>query len=245
MNIIYKSLIYGVIVQLILVVSLFAQNTTKLKNFLWEKDFKSLIKNYAEENIKFSEEGNIQRRMEARSYIEKEGLRVQVFAGSDQKNAEAYADKMTKLRLDSVYIDESSGIFRVQIGNFSDRIEAEKMLDRLRFAGITNAWIINTIIHVPKVLSAEKVEEVTQAVADKEDRFLFSIQILVTSSYQKALLFQRKLKNSFSEEIWLNQQNGLWKILLGKFNDESNARSRLEVVRASGYPDAWLTQIDN
>ena len=225
---------------------LIGQTSPELKNFLWDKDFKSLIENYAEESVTLEEKGTIQQKIEARSYIEGEGLRVQVFAGLDKNNAESIVQQMTSLNLDSVYLREDDGLYKVQIGNFSERLEAEKMLDKLRYAGVSNAWIVSTTIHTPKTA----VQDTTfvpepPGVSDAAERFLYAIQVFVTGNYDKAQTYQQQLSRAFQEEVWIKEQDGLWKILLGKFGDESYARNRLEEIRTQGYPDAWLTQISN
>jgi hypothetical protein len=223
-----------------------SQTSPELKNFLWDKDFKSLIENYAEDSVTLQEQGTLQRKIEARSYQELEGLRVQVFAGLDKNNAEFIVQQMTSLDLDSVYLQEDNGLYKVQIGNFSERLEAEKMLDKLRYAGVSNAWIVTTTIHTPKIA----VQDTTgvpepPAVSDAGERFLYSIQVFVTGNYDKAQAYQQQLSTSFQEDVWIKEQDSLWKILLGKYNDESFARNRLEQIRAQGYPDAWLTQVSN
>jgi hypothetical protein len=225
---------------------LFSQTSPELKNFLWDKDFKSLIDNYAEEKMVLTEQGNFQRKLEARSYREVEGMRVQVFAGLDKNNAESIVQQMTSLKLDSVYLREDQGLYKVQIGNFTERLEAEKMLDKLRYAGVPNVWIVTTTIHVPKTLVRDStVVQQTSTVSDAGERFLYAIQVFVTGNYDKAQTYQQQLSMTFQEEAWIKEQDGLWKILLGKYNDESFARNRLEQVRTQGYPDAWLTQIGN
>jgi hypothetical protein len=225
---------------------LFSQTSPELKNFLWDKDFKSLIDNYAEEKVVLTEQGNFQRKLEARSYREVEGMRVQVFAGLDKNNAESIVQQMTSLKLDSVYLREDQGLYKVQIGNFTERLEAEKMLDKLRYAGVSNAWIVSTTIHTPKTA----VQDTTfvpepPAISDAAERFLYAIQVFVTGNYNKAQSYQQQLIRAFQEEVWIKEQDGLWKILLGKFGDESYARNRLEQIRTQGYPDAWLTQLSN
>jgi|GEM_PF-2707561 len=225
---------------------LFSQTSPELKNFLWDKDFKSLIDNYAEEKVILTEQGNFQRKLEARSYQEVEGMRVQVFAGLDKNNAESMVQHITNLGLDSVYIREDQGLYKVQIGNFTERIEAEKMLDKLRYAGVSNAWIVTTTIHIPKSMVQDSTAiQQKPLVSDAGERFLYAIQVFVTGNYDRAQTYQQQLSMTFQEEAWIKEQDGLWKILLGKYNDESFARDRLEQIRTQGYPDAWLTQIGN
>jgi hypothetical protein len=223
---------------------LFCQKSTELKNFLWEREFIEMIDSFSEETIILKDEGEIQKRLNRRSYNEVHGLRVQVFAGIDRNNADNLKEKLIQLQIDSVYMDQANGLFKVQIGNFIERLEAEKMLDKLRFHGITNTWIVETIIHVPKMritLDTSKIEEDIS----HETSLNYAIQIFVTGDQEKASLIKKNLSDRLNEKIWIKQQGNLWKILVGKFQDEEQARIIMERIRESGFPDAWLTQVND
>jgi len=219
-----------------------AQMSSDLKKFLWERDFNELITNYAEENIVLKEKGEFKKRIEQRSFIEVKGFRVQTFAGSSKENSAAMADQLTQLNLDSVYIIEDQGLFKVQIGNFIERLDAERMLDQLRFRNISNCWIVETVVHLPKkpVTHPDKApppEEITTSE--------FSIQLFVTKSEQRAKEFSVKFTRQLGEPSRLIQSGEFWKVLCGNYDEESRARQRLDEIRNSGYPDAWITQVND
>ncbi len=220
-----------------------AQVSGKLKEFLWQRDFKELIETFADEEVVLQEEGLIAERERNRSYVEIPGLRVQTFAGSRKEAAQQMAEKLQQLRLDSVYVVEEGGLYKVQIGNFRQRLEAEKMLDRLRFAGIDNAWIVQTQIHWPKDSLQIAPEEKVAASGEWERKTTFAIQIFVSTDRQKA----EELGQAFSRKLGLKtsivQQNGFWKVLAGRFRDEASARRELERIQSAGFPDAWVTQV--
>jgi hypothetical protein len=220
-----------------------AQMKTELKNFLHTKDFSTLIKKYAEEEVKLWDAGDSLHHIEARPYLEMPGMRIQVFAGSDMKNAEIKAGEVSSLGLDSVYIIEETGMYKVQVGNFSDRREAEIMLDQLRFAGISNAWITQSSIHVQKDSSQLPEHNLTDDAVNKFN-ITYSIQVFVTGDKEKAKLLTEKFSSKFNENAWVIQQGVYWKILLGKFASEESARMKLKEIRNSGFSDAWLMQLE-
>ncbi len=221
---------------------LIAQSTGNLKEFLWQKDFIEIIENYAEEKIILHDPGLWQKQISQRSYTEEPGYRIQVFAGALEENARSTAASLETLGLDSVYIVEQNGLFKVQLGNFQERLEAEKMLDQLRFKRISNAWIVQTPIHIPKNLSALPSGEMDTDTAALPP-FIYTIQIFVTSEATKAQRVLESLKNIPIQEGWVVRAGDLWKVVVGSFEDESAAREALQVIRSSGYPDAWITQI--
>ena len=220
---------------------IFAQMSHELKTFLWQKDIDRLIADYAEEKIILKDQGDIKERMERRSFLETKGYRVQTFAGSDRENAEKLAIHLINLNLDSVYVVEEQGLFKVQIGNFTEKLEAEKMLDLLRFQDISNTWIVETLIHVPKQPIATPVAITFETESSSPN---FAIQLFVTKDKRKAEEFSEKFSEELGDSSRVFQTAEFWKVLSGRYIQESKARDRLEEIRNSGYPDAWITQIN-
>ncbi|HOK23698.1 MAG TPA: SPOR domain-containing protein [Candidatus Hydrothermia bacterium] len=81
------------------------------------------------------------------------GWRVQIYAFSDNARAElAYQD--AKLRLNvPVYMEYLAGLddtpYKIRVGNFLTRQEAEKYRDFLRENGYIDAFIVETQVEVP------------------------------------------------------------------------------------------------
>lgn len=221
-----------------------AQISEDLKDFLWEQDFRELLQSYADEQVFLKDSGDRLERLENRSYVEKPGFRVQVFAGAAENNAHTIARRVQTLQPDSVYVVEDQGLYKVQIGNFARRLEAQKMLDRLYYAGVENAWIVKTTIHFPKTRLPEKVSSTGTTSVQPEKEFSFSIQLFVTNSPEKAQALSEKFARTVDFPVWIKPQNGLWKILTGKFEKELQAREYLTKIRKAGFSDAWLTQVE-
>jgi hypothetical protein len=240
----HKAFILSSVFCQIILVSLQAQISGDLKQFLWQKNFSELIENYAEEKITLQDEGLWQKQFSQRSYREEPGLRVQLFAGAVEENAQTAAADIRSLSLDSVYVSEENGLFKVQLGNYQERLEAEKMLDQLRFRGITNAWIVQTTIHIPKdsvnqALPAESGED-----SSEYSPLIYTIQIFVTRDAANAEQVLQSLQNRLEQEGWVIRSGDFWKVVVGNFQEEAAAREFLNLLRSSGFPDAWLTQVN-
>lgn len=218
-----------------------AQTSKELKAFLWKNNFRDMIQKYGQETLTLQDSGLAAQRLNARRYVEVPGFRVQLFAGSSRERAEQVAGRLQHLNLDSVYVVVDNGLYKVQLGNFSERLEAAKMLDRLRFRGETNAWIVQATIHKPKQpVSADSVRAET---AGGEERLAFAIQLFVTGDAHKAQRLQSAFSRKFSLNIRLIKQGDFWKVLAGSFPREEDARRRLKEIQAAGFPDAWITQV--
>lgn len=240
----HKAFILSSVFCQIILVSLQAQISGDLKQFLWQKNFSELIENYAEEKITLQDEGLWQKQFSQRSYNEEPGLRVQLFAGAVEENAQTAVADIQSLSLDSVYVLEENGLFKVQLGNYQERLAAEKMLDQLRFRGITNAWIVQTTIHVPK----DSVNQALPAESGKDSSeyspLIYTIQIFVTRDAANAEQVLQSLQNRLEQEGWVIRSGDFWKVVVGNFPEEAAAREFLNVLRSSGFPDAWLTQVN-
>ena len=55
---------------------LHSQISDELRYYLWQKDFRYLIEKFAQEKITFRDKGDIRKRLEARPYVEKGGIRA-------------------------------------------------------------------------------------------------------------------------------------------------------------------------
>jgi len=79
------------------------------------------------------------------------GYRVQIFSGSDRKGAYAaqtkFQNKFPDLR---TYLTYHDPYFKVRIGDFRSRLEAEKMMQDLKYA-FTSLFIISEKINLPKL----------------------------------------------------------------------------------------------
>ena len=75
-----------------------------------------------------------------------EGFRVQVLATRDQVNGERLRNKLSESFLENIYIIFESPNYKVRMGNFIDRRDAETLRRNLAKKGYPSAWIIRTRI---------------------------------------------------------------------------------------------------
>lgn len=215
--------------------------TPKLKEFLTRNDIMELIQKYGQDNITLTIKGTEQIKIEQRSYNIAQGYRCQVFASADIGKAEEVAAKTKALQLDSVYVISSEdGLYKVQVGNFQDRKDALIMIDKLWYAGIEGAWIVETSIHIPKEKQPQEPAQV-----DMKSGFYYAVQVFNTSYPEKAQEFKATLERRFAEPITIIQQDDLWKIVIGHFDDHESAVALLDRMHDEGFIDAWVTQVVN
>ena len=79
-----------------------------------------------------------------------DGFRVQVFASSDREVAEnARGVAAQRLRLPG-YLDLEAGVYKVRVGNFVTRADADKALATIRAADYADAWIVASKVVVAR-----------------------------------------------------------------------------------------------
>ena len=79
-----------------------------------------------------------------------EGFRVQLLATKELVNAEQLKNKLLAILNQSIYITFEAPNYKVRMGNFFDRQQAERFRQILVRKGYPSAWIIRTRID-PKI----------------------------------------------------------------------------------------------
>lgn len=78
------------------------------------------------------------------------GFRVQVLATRYYKKADSLRVVLVKNYGTEVYIDFEAPNYKVRVGNFVTRNQAEKLQSELKSRGYENAWIIQTRVYAGK-----------------------------------------------------------------------------------------------
>ena len=79
------------------------------------------------------------------------GYRIQIFSGSDRKNAyDLQAKCQDRFPEMHTYLSYRDPNFKVKVGDFRSRIEAEKMIEEMR-PSFTGLYIISEKINLPKL----------------------------------------------------------------------------------------------
>ena len=74
----------------------------------------------------------------------KEVFRIQIFESSVASIARAEARRFQNIFGDTVYIDFETPLYKLRIGNFLNRKDAEEAVESISRLGAKDAWIIRT-----------------------------------------------------------------------------------------------------
>ena len=75
-----------------------------------------------------------------------EGFRIQIFESTVSSIARAEARRFQNILGDSVYIDFETPLYKLRIGNYIERKNAEKAVDAIQRLGAKDSWIVRTKI---------------------------------------------------------------------------------------------------
>ena len=80
------------------------------------------------------------------TFISVEGFRIQLLATQDRFNAEKFKSELGKIYKNKIYIIFEAPNYKVRVGDFINRKNAEEMRQNLSKKGYTTAWIIRSKI---------------------------------------------------------------------------------------------------
>ncbi|MBI4417517.1 MAG: SPOR domain-containing protein [Ignavibacteriales bacterium] len=84
--------------------------------------------------------------------VEVQGFRIQVFASSSIDEASAaQIVAREKVGTDSVYVVYDPPVYKVRVGDYATRLEANQRLPRLVHLGYTDAWVVSDKISLRRV----------------------------------------------------------------------------------------------
>lgn len=159
-------------------------------------------------------------------YNEVDGFRVQAFAGVDSLNTAKTADMIRHLIADTIYVFADKGLFKIQVGDYLYRPQAEDVRSELQRNGHNGAWVVQRLIRVPIQKDSTDIG--------------YKIQIAATELEKKAQKISEKASKITDFRSFYEQSGNLFKVYIGFFSNEAQARKQLEKIRQAGFPDAWL-----
>ncbi|MBN2857796.1 MAG: SPOR domain-containing protein [Candidatus Delongbacteria bacterium] len=155
------------------------------------------------------------------------GYRVQIFAARDKNNAEKVknlAMNDTKERVYVVLADDN--LYKVQVGDYLSRIDAEKMRDKLRaLPNYQDAFIQNTYVFYDTQTSDGS----------------YYIQV---GAFSTSLSAEEFIKTSLNTRGYENTSvqfdNNLYKVLVGGYGSNEEAATVKSKLQENGFEGTWI-----
>jgi len=74
------------------------------------------------------------------------GFRIQLYATRDIEKAKTVAESARQLFNEKTYIEYQEPLYKVRIGDYTTREQAERMRYRVTSSGFEDAWLVETTI---------------------------------------------------------------------------------------------------
>ena len=155
------------------------------------------------------------------------GYRVQVFAGMNKENAEAVRTQIQGNISHKVYIIVADNLYKVQVGDFQARLDAEELSVSLRndFPG---CFIQKTL-----VLAGDEV---------KQSFGKYFVQLGAFASKEGAKSFQTTVREfNYSNSI-IFEENEFYKVLIGAYKTREEAEEIKQKLIMIGFDGAWIVE---
>ena len=175
-------------------------------------------------------------------FKEVEGFRVQVFAGADSLSVRSIRAEIAAQTDDSVHYLIEKGLHKIQVGDYLYRYLADNMKTSMRQSGYPGAWVVQRTIIVPiDTTTADSItiqETGTDNPAEVSGKY--KIQLVATGTKERAEEIILQVQGKTTYRVFYEQSGNLYKVFVGLFESEPQAREELTKLRDLGYPDAWL-----
>ena len=147
-----------------------------------------------------------------------------------------------------VYREETkSGLWRIIIGDYASKEEANQTLKKIRAAGYTDAYVFEDTIVVPmksrKLLNpatfnAGESADLTSS-PNKNANEAYIIQVAVYTNID----FTNFLDIASVGDIYLEKSNELTKVAVGKYTSRTRAAKALKQLKTLGYNKAFIRAV--
>ncbi len=149
------------------------------------------------------------------------GFRVQIEAFQNSISAENIKIQAEKKLNSQGYVVEEDGLWKVRMGNFLSRSEAEKFKMEVKEKFYGGAFIVNSEIGIPT--------ENANVSTSKEK---YSLQVFAGTE-KNANSFAEKLRKISGEQVSVeySQMDGLFKVKVGNFKSRIEAKAATETFK--------------
>jgi len=165
---------------------------------------------------------------------EKDFFKIQVLATQTYDRAQEEKKRLREYTEKTIFLVLEKNLWKVQIGDFPAREEAEKECNLLQGLGWIDAWLI-------QFRSSIKPEK-TQDQTNLDLLTFYTVQLIATTNKTEAENMLKNLTLLDITDAALVKERDFWKIQVGHFSDYSEAVKMLNQVKKMGFNDSWIRE---
>ncbi len=174
----------------------------------------------------------------------KGNFRIQIYASSSKSQASMEADKALRKQQNNVFLTQEGLFWKVQIGEFMTRADADRAKNNLRQNGWTDCWILD--MKKNNTPAENKTPEIIKDIVPPKPVTSggYQIQILATNNKNAAEQLKDNVEKLGLTTVKIIFKNGYWKVRLGNYTSKQIARNELGKIKDIGFVDAWVVPAD-
>ncbi len=164
-------------------------------------------------------------------FRKKISYKIQIFASHSKEFSEDEANRVFIKISQPAEVVPSGDLWKVQVGSFAERKDAEIFREKLKNLGWSDAFIVDV------------EDEGLSGVKSKGESYeYFSIQVLASGSRTEARDLMKNLIDLELENVFIVFEENLWKVRVGRFNEKGQAERYLEKLKNIGFSDCWIVR---
>ncbi len=163
--------------------------------------------------------------------------KVQVFSATTEKHAQKIVDKInSELKISSAHIEKKRNFYRVIIGPFITKEEANRVKKECVKIGYKDAYILQS---GKTVQTQTQTNKSTQPTTTQIIKDFFTIQIGSFSSLSNAEKYRKEANKKLNRETFIIKEGKLYKVFVGKYKTHKEAETNIKDV-IKEYKDAFI-----
>lgn len=164
---------------------------------------------------------------------ERINYKIQIFVSKSKESSDNVAKRIIAEFTQPTEVISYGDLWKVQVGAFVERKDAEMMRNKFKNLGWNDAFVIS--------VSDDRFVEVPVKTELKLEEY-FSIQIIASESREEARkLLKNLIELGFSDSFIVLEDN-LWKVRVGRLHERTQVEGLHEKLKNIGFTDCWIVK---
>jgi len=168
------------------------------------------------------------------TFGKKISYKIQIFASHSKESSEDEANRVFFEISQPAEVVLSGDLWKVQVGSFAERKDAEIFREKLKNLGWNDAFIVDV-----------ENEGLSEVQSEGKSYEYYSIQVLASGNRTEARDLMKNLVDLGLENVFIVFEKNLWKVRVGRFNEKVKAEKYLEKLKNIGFSDCWIVRSYN
>lgn len=172
---------------------------------------------------------------------------IQIGAFKRKSNAEALKKRLSAVIDKNIEIISEDGFYKVRVTGFESKEELNSYIPVLKRQGVTEMWIVNTVVKKQDVMVTELQDTVRKVVNITETEEIsripsssLGIQVGAFREKRWATNLKNKTKGLTDKKVTMEYEDGFYKVRIAGIANVKEMEEMMPMLFANGYKDVWI-----